>query len=304
MNLQEEERNGFLVSAEMKQVWQVELDLLEQLLHVCQEHHLRIWMDGGSLLGTVRHHGFIPWDDDIDVCMPRPDYDRLIEIGKDAFQHPYFLQSAYSEDDYFRGHAQLRRSDTAAIRPSESYRSFNQGIFVDIFPLDGVDPDKARRKETLRTIHHTYKQLKSIRLNILYSGRWGQIFRKISSRIKAMRTGRVAWFRSTEDLLRQWSVDDSEQWAELAFSRDDILFDRHIFDQTLMMPFEDMMVPVPAGYDLLLRTQYGDNYMTPLRAANYHGELVFDTRHSYKEVAPRVFADYKRNALRRLRQKI
>ena len=69
------------------------------------------------------------------------------------------------------------------------------------------------------------------------------------------------------------------------------------------MPFEHLQVPVPEGYDLFLRTQYGDDYMTPIQVGNYHGELVFDTEHSYREVAPRVFAQYKRDALRRLFKK-
>lgn len=300
MNLQAEERDGYLVSAEMKQIWQVELDLLKQLLDVCQKHNLRIWADGGTLLGAVRHKGFIPWDDDIDLCMPRPDYDHLIALGDTEFQQPYFLQSTYSEDDYFRGHAQLRNSNTTAIRPSESYRTFNQGIFIDIFPLDGVDPDTERCKKTIRSIRRSYKRLKAMHLNVFYSGRWGQISRKIRSRREVGKVGRIAYFRATEDLLRQHSVDDCEQWAELAFSGDDICLSKHLFDETIMMPFEHMQVPVPAGYDVFLRTQYGDNYMTPLKAPSYHGELVFDTEHSYKEMAPRVFEQYKKEALQRL----
>jgi len=287
----------------MKRVWQVELDLLEQLLTVCRQQGLRIWVDGGTMLGAVRHHGFIPWDDDIDVAMPRPDYDRLIAMGSSLFSEPYFLQSAYSEDDYFRGHAQLRRSDTAAIRPSESYRSFNQGIFVDIFPLDGVDSDAERRRQTIRNIRRVYKRLKAVHLNVFYSGRWGQLFRKWSSRREVSRVGRISYFKATEDLLRQHPVGESELWAELAFSGDEIMFDCHIFDETVLMPFEHLQVPVPKGYDKFLRTQYGDNYMTPMKAPNYHGELVFDTEHTYREVAPRVFAQYRKAALQRLVKK-
>ena len=135
-NTDAEKRGGYLVSHEMKKVWAVELDLLRQLIEVCQRENLRMWVDGGTLLGAVRHQGFIPWDDDIDVCMPRPDYDRLTAISGQVFKEPYFYQNAYTDKDYFAGHAQLRNSRTAAIRPSASFNPFNQGIFIDIFVLE------------------------------------------------------------------------------------------------------------------------------------------------------------------------
>ncbi len=297
-----QDKTGYEVSEQLKELWLIELDILEHLLDVCKQHNLRVWADGGTLLGTIRHHGFIPWDDDIDVCMPRPDYDRLIELGGKVFAEPYFLQSAYSDKDYFRGHAQLRRSDTAAIRPSEAYRPFNQGIFIDIFPLDGVETDEIARKNTIRSVKRTHKKLKAVNLNILYSGRWLQIFRKINSRRLVKEFGWKAIFKSTEDLLRQHSVDDCEQWAELAFSGDDIIFNRHIFNNTIYMPFEYLQIPVPEGYDEFLRTQYGDDYMTPLAAQSYHGELIIDTKRSYQEIAPQVNRQYRQAFWKRIKK--
>lgn len=298
------EGEHYIVPEDLRRVWQVEMELLQRLLDVCREHDLRCWMDGGSLLGTVRHHGFIPWDDDIDVCMPRPDYDRLVGLGSEVFSEPYFLQTAYSEDDYFRGHAQLRRSGTAAIRPSESYRKFHQGIFIDIFPLDGVPADKKECEETLKAIRYTYKMLKAEHLNVFFSGRWGQVFRKIKSRYYVKKYGRCPLFAHTELLLRCTPTESSPYWAELAFSGTDITLRREIFDETLWMPFENMQVPVPKGYDELLTTQYGADYMTPRREASYHGDIVFSTTRDYHEVAPEVFRQYKRNALKRLFKKL
>ena len=79
MNLNEEVRNGYLITAETKKVWAVQIDLLKHLVDACQRHNLKIWADGGTLLGTVREHGYIPWDDDIDMFMLREDYERLRE---------------------------------------------------------------------------------------------------------------------------------------------------------------------------------------------------------------------------------
>lgn len=284
----------------LKEIWQVEIDLLQELLRVCQEHHLRCWVDGGTLLGTVRHHGFIPWDDDIDVCMPREDYDRLLAIGSQAFHAPYFLQSAYSDKDYYRGHAQLRHSQTAGIRPSDSYRPFNQGIFIDIFVLDAVPEDKEQLRTILRHFKKTLRFLKTKDTPILISGRWGLVFRKWRCLWEVRRKGWVPIYQEAEDLLRAARWEDSRYVAELGFSGDDILFDKHIFDETLWMDFEHIRVPVPKGYDLFLRTQYGDDYMTPQRDPSYHGDLVFDLKRSYQEVLPEVRKMYRRRQIKKL----
>ena len=81
MNLEKETRRGYVISAEMKKVWAVEIELLKKLLNVCENNHLRVWAEGGTLLGAVREKGYIPWDDDIDMAMPRKDYDILRNIA-------------------------------------------------------------------------------------------------------------------------------------------------------------------------------------------------------------------------------
>ena len=288
----------------MKKVWQVELDLLERLIEVCQEHHLRMWMDFGTLLGTVRHKGFIPWDDDIDVCMPRPDYDKLIAIGKEAFKEPYFLQSAYSDTDYFRGHAQLRNSQTTGIRPSDSYQPFNQGIFIDIFVLDGVPENGEEAHELSRWVRKKLRYLKSKNCAILASGRLGLIFRKWKCRCEVRRRGWATMFKEIEDRLREHPFDDSRQVAEISFCGLDFVMDRDIFDETVWMDFEDLKVPAPSGWDRLLRIEIGDDYMTPMMTSTCHGEVVFDTEKSYKETLPEVRAAYRRSALKRLLEKV
>lgn len=92
MNLDKEIRQGYEISSEMKKVWNVQMKLLKKLLEVCDKHHLKIWADGGTLLGTVRDHGYIPWDDDIDMVMLREDYDKLLEIAPKEFEEPFFFQ--------------------------------------------------------------------------------------------------------------------------------------------------------------------------------------------------------------------
>lgn len=288
----------------MKKVWCVEMDLLKHFLEFCRVHHLRCWVDGGTLLGAVRHHGFIPWDDDIDLCMPREDYDRMVKLAPAYFKPPYLLQCAYTDVDYYYGQAQFRNGDTAGIRPSDSFQPYNLGIFIDIFVLDGVPDDAEKLKDVLKRTRKIYRFLKAKNTHILASGRLGLVFRKWKCQRAVKRRGWTAIYQEAEDLLRATSWDDTERVAELSFSGDDIIFDKHIFDETVWLDFEDIQVPAPAGYDKLLRTQYGANYMTPLKAPSYHGEVIFDTERSYREVLPEVRKQYVGSAFSRLWSKL
>lgn len=303
-NLNEEHRDGHIVTRELKKVWSVELDLLKRFLDFCDANNLKCWVDGGTMLGAVRHKGFIPWDDDVDMVMPRADYDRMLQLAPAYFTEPYFLQSAYTDTDYFRGHAQFRRSDTAAIRPSDSFQPFNQGIFIDIFVLDNAPDDEERRRKIIHDSTKIFRFLKAKNTAILASGRLGLVFRKIRCRREVKRKGWTAIYRKAEDILRSTAGEDCKCVAELSFSGDSIMFPRHIFDETAWIDFENIKVPVPKDFDTFLRTQYGDNYMTPIKAPTYHGELVFDTEHPYTEILPKVRKEYRKSALKRLWKKI
>lgn len=303
-NTQDEVRDGYLVPAAMKRVWAVELDLLEKFLDYCKLHNLRCWADGGTLLGAVRHKGFIPWDDDIDLAMPREDYDRMCRIGNEGLEAPYFLQTAYSDIDYHRSHAQFRRSDTAAIRPSDCFEPFNQGIFIDIFPLDAVPEDKEMVRASCKCMRKTTRFLKSKNCNLLMSGRLSLIFRKLKAKYMVRKYGWTTIYSKAEEAMRALGKMPHTKVAELTFLGDKVVWDKSIFDETVWLPFENTKIPAPRDYDAFLRTHFGPNYMTPIQAPSFHGTVIFDTEHSYTEVLESVQRDYKKSLFKRLGGKI
>jgi len=114
----------------------IELDIFKAFLKVCKENDLRYFLAGGTLLGAVRHKGFIPWDDDMDVLMPRKDYDRFLEIGQSLLPPEYFLQTRQTDREYPCNFAKIRDSRTTFVEKSLKDRVINHGVYIDIFPLD------------------------------------------------------------------------------------------------------------------------------------------------------------------------
>ena len=152
--LNEEVRCEYTVTSSIKAVWAVELDLYNELRRVCDKYNLMLLASGGTILGAARHSGFIPWDDDMDFTMSRKDYIKLCEVAKTEFQSPYFWQTEETDAKSCRGHGQLRNSNTTAILDKEkNICKFNQGIFIDVFPLDNVPDDDDVRHDYLKTIY-------------------------------------------------------------------------------------------------------------------------------------------------------
>jgi lipopolysaccharide cholinephosphotransferase len=134
----------------IRQAQLIMLRILKVVDHICKKHNINYWLDGGTLLGAVRHKGFIPWDDDIDLAMMRDDYDRFIEIAKDALPEDMFLQTR-SSDEYYNITAQAKIRDTKSLfiekfELNNKNENIHSGIFVDIFIYDHLPEEKIKRK--------------------------------------------------------------------------------------------------------------------------------------------------------------
>ena len=283
--LEPETRDGVEVSAELKAVWKKLLDLLEEFIRICDKYDLRYCADGGTLLGAIRHKGFVPWDDDIDVSLPREDFKRFLEIAQSELRHPYFMQYTTTDPEHSQAYACLRNVETAAIDTvwTKGKRRFCMGIGIDIFPIDYL-PDDARvqkmlrkNRMILRVLAHAQRRIWKGLFERLVDSVFKVIYRCIGvSRLVKMRDANFGAF----------SKDECERCSNIAFNlgKNRAIWPKEIYDTRLMVPFEYLNVAVPVGYELYLGKVYGKDWRTPIRGRGDHDTLVVDAKRSYKEL--------------------
>lgn len=282
---EEEVRCDHLVTKEVKALWAVELDLLDQFKRICDKYGLKYYAAGGTLLGAARHQGFIPWDDDIDLHMMAEDYEKFCEVAPQELEYPYFFQSWQTEEQAPVTHARIRRSDTTGCTAFE-YRyctgDYNRGIFVDIFPLYNVPDSK------LKHLLHRFA-VTAVRGVLAGEERLRRKEKEgVTSVKRYLDPFVIAWklcsiFTDGRKLRRTylkvcgWEKKKTRRVGDTSFNCNSarLIWQRDIFEDTVELPFENTTVACPKGYEEFLTGQYRD-WRTPIKNLSYHEMEVFD----------------------------
>ena len=234
------------------------LDVLSEVHSFCEKNSLRYYLAFGTLLGAVRHKGFIPWDDDIDIWMPRPDYEKLCR----NFSHPFFkVINARNRENYPLDFAKVHDERTIVF---EDGGDGDWGLFIDIFPLDGI-PSKAefeKMKKKVATFRHLAANQRFTRkLNISRSTGLKKSLAAIAGRIIHPFISLTTILKKEDDYMRRNDFDTCKFFSDLTEIKPSLL-DKSLISERVLLDFEGRRFYAPKEYDRWLTVVFGD-YMTP-----------------------------------------
>lgn len=266
----------------LKPAWDAILEVYKPFAEICARHDLRMWVGYGTAIGTVRHKGFIPWDDDFDVVMPRPDYERFIdEFAKELPAHLKLVTQA-NTPEFTLPFAKIMDSRRDVVEAVEKTlgRVMPQGVYIDIFPLDGFDAKKSRLASRFWTLVLKFRRAWLCRKLYPKHPHNKYLFSLgfLSGVFTPLVHTKAQFDRYYHRLATQVPFDGSEYCAyyEATYNAPRAFLTR-CFEGTVKMPFDDLEVPMPSGYHELLTREYGD-YMTPpppeKRVSNHQDSLV------------------------------
>ena len=243
-----------------------ELLILKEVKRLCEENGIKYFIIAGTLLGAVRHGGFIPWDDDMDVGMLREDYEKFIKLAKTELGSQFFLQTPETDSSYGLNFAKIQLKDTSLVEATAANNAV-KGISIDIFPFDAVpESDKEKSKHNRRT--YFLRRLFLAKQNYKVYGKKEYVKRLVYFVLKV-----ISLLYSREKLCKMLDFE-CEMYNKVnkkpekivniggAYGYDKETIRREWVDSTVELPFEDFTVAAPAGYIPYLEYFYGD-YMTP-----------------------------------------
>lgn len=287
MNFEQETICGYEVSSKMKRVWAMELNMVKCFVEVCEQYGLTYRIMGGTLLGAVRHKGFIPWDNDIDLAMPRKDFNKLLEVGPTAFEKPLFFQTPVTEQSrFFCTYVKIRDERGTAASEIEYRKGINCGMFIDVFCLDEIPDGQRARRRYARQLNEIAKMQRFCFGKSLGGGFVASVKHALQRLVYSLvynSPDAAQLFRIYHESAGRYAGKGCKQIAHLDFGfKQKFVWNKSDWDAMVMLDFEDVQLAAPQGFEVILSTQYGD-YMQLPDDKSTHDYFEFDPDVAYQE---------------------
>lgn len=256
---------GIAITQEERRSLQLsELEILKMFRKLCEKHKLQFYLTAGTLLGAVRHKGFIPWDDDIDVVMPREDYDRLRLLYQSELHEDYYWQDSFTEKNFPYFYAKIRKQGTEVEEPGMKNFHIRNGISIDIFPLD-ICPNQDRNARfffrIITLLSYAYAMKVDRNFPLMSKKKYVQlVYRFLQllpiSLLRSIRE-KIVW------LCRKWGSGKRLCTVGGVHGYPAETYEAAWFVGDVKLPFEGDLYPAPQGWDFLLKNMYGNYWNAP-----------------------------------------
>ena len=265
----DEVRCGFYIPTAIKQAWAAELEVLDVIERICAKAKIRYFADWGTILGAVRHGGFVPWDDDLDVCMLRDDYIRFRQVADAELPEGYVIHDYARQEDHWLFLARIVNNKKICFEPKylNKHHNFPYLAGVDIFVKDYLYEDPGKEKERDDEIMHILavadgivegslkKDAEEIWLKRFEQQYGIRILPELSTRDKG-----VELYRLAEKQMSRVKPEETDTVGQIfpMILKGGTGQPKSFYEESIRLPFENTTIPVPASYDTVLKSRYGD----------------------------------------------
>lgn len=264
--------------SELRKIQEKELECLIYFKKFCEKNNLLFYLCGGCCIGAIRHKGFIPWDDDIDIFMPRDDYEKLFRLWNRTTDANKRFKLLRTDSVIFTGNifTTIIDSSTTCIKSEQQHLNIPHGLMMDIFPLDGCPKSNFKRK--LQMLHCI---IYSLFLSQVIPEKHGKIVTlgsKILLNIFRSPNIREKIWRYCQRKMSKYKISDCEYITELCAGPHYMKnkYPKEIFASAVYKEFEGLQMPLPVGYDKYLRIAFGDYMkMPPISEQKPHHDIIF-----------------------------
>lgn len=267
----DEVRNGFFIPTAVKQAWAAQLQVLDVIETICRKHDITYFADWGTILGTVRHGGYVPWDDDMDICMKREDYTRFKEAAKTELPESFCIHDYEHQEDHWLFLSRVVNNKHICFEPEhmKQFHNFPYLEGIDIFVLDYLYKDEQQEKQRCEEVKHIIAVADSIiagqiaqpvkEANLI---QLEEKYHKTFNRKLDNRHMGIELYRLAEEQMARVPKEESDRMAQifpwgLLGNRGQ---DREYYEKFVRLPFENTTMPVPADYHRILSGKYHDYF--------------------------------------------